>query len=169
MKNFPVNISDIKKEYKKFLIKFKSLELSTIGGKGNPESSYAPFVRDNNNNFYIFVSSLANHSKNLFNDRRAGIMLIESEVNAENIYARKRVVFDCKVKPMKEDSEEWYKIMIEFEKSAGQIMKIIRTLPDFNLLCLEPLSGRFIKGFGMAYKISGKKMDNLTHINPGKK
>ena len=59
--------------------------------------------------------------------------------------------------------------MIEFDKNAGQIMKILRTLPDFNLLCLKPFSGKFIKGFGMAYEISGQNMDKLSHINPDKK
>ena len=42
-----------KNEYLKFLAKFHSLHLSTIGEGGRPESSYAPFVVDQNNQFYF--------------------------------------------------------------------------------------------------------------------
>ena len=164
-----VNINDVKEEYKKFLLNFKSLVLSTIGDKGKPESSYAPFVRDEKTNFYIFVSSLASHTSNLLKDRRAGVMLIEGEEKSENIFVRKRAIFDCKVIPIKTNSKEWDKIMIRFDKRVGKLMKILRTLPDFKLLSLEPLSGRFIKGFGMAYEISGKEMNKFSYINPSKK
>ena len=169
MKKTVDNINEVKEEYKKFLINFKSLELSTIGDKGNPEISFAPFVRDDKTNVYIFVSSLANHSKNLLYYRRAGVMLIEGEEKTENIFARKRVIFDCRVDYVKEGTKEWEKIMIKFDKCVGQLMKILRTLPDFKLICLIPQSGKFIKGFGMAYEISGDKMDKLSHINPSKK
>lgn len=162
-------INDEIVEYKKFIKKFKSLELSTIGDKGNPETSYAPFVKDNKNNFYIFVSFLASHSKNLINDRRAGVMLIEGEEKAENIFARKRIIFDCNVDLVRENTQEWKKIMLKFDKNVGGLMAILRTLPDFKLFCLKPQTGRFIKGFGMAFKISGQKMDNLSQIIPIKK
>ena len=169
MDNSLFNINDVKEEYNIFLMNFRSLELSTIGEKGEPQTSYAPFVRDGNKNFYIYVISLASHSNNLLKDRRAGVMLIEGEEKVENIFARKRVIFDCIMVPVNEKTKEWKDIMIKFEKSAGQFMKLLRTLPDFKLLCLKAQSGKFIKGFGMAYEIYGQKMDNLKHINPGKK
>ena len=164
-----VNINDVKEEYKKFITNFRSLELSTIGDKGRPESSYAPFVRDKKTNFYIFVSSLSSHTYNLLNHRRAGVMIIESEEKTKNIYSRKRVIFNCKVLTIKPNSKKWEEIMKKFDKSVGQLMEILRSLPDFKLVCLKPKSGRFIKGFGMAYEISGEKMDKLLHINPTKK
>jgi len=169
MKKSSFNINDVKEEYKKFLKNFRSLELSTIGEKGESQISYAPFVSDGKRNFYIYVSSLAGHSKNLLNDGRAGVMLIEGEEKVENIFARKRVIFDCIMIPVKEKTKEWEDIMIKFDNSAGQLMKLLRTLPDFRLLCLKAQSGKFIKGFGMAYEIYGQKMDNLKHINPSKR
>ena len=164
-----VNIQDLEEEYNNFILNILSLVLSTIGDRGNPETSYAPFVMDEKSNFYIFVSSLASHYNNLYKDKRAGVMLIEGEEKSENIFARKRAIYDCTVVPIKKESHEWDKIMIKFDKSAGQIMEILRALPDFNLLCLKPFSGKFIKGFGSAYELSGQNMNKLSHINPGKK
>ena len=93
-------------------------------------------------------------------------MLIEAEDKAENIFARKRIIFDCKVNMVLRNSNEWEKILIKFGEIAGDVMETLSMLTDFQLLRLNPISGKFIKGFGSAYKISGDQMDELTHINP---
>ena len=154
-----------KDEYLKFLAKFHSLHLSTIGEGGRPESSYAPFVVDQNNQFYIYISALAGHTSNLINDGRAGIMLVEPEEQAENIFARKRVTFDCDVEVLERDSEDWQKIMSLFDDCVGELMQTLRLLADFHLIRLKPNSGLFVKGFGKAYEISGARMDDLSHVN----
>tara|TARA_Y100001970_G_C14136973_1_gene804828 strand:+ start:384 stop:884 length:501 start_codon:yes stop_codon:yes gene_type:complete len=159
---------DLKEEYINFFLDFKSLELSTIGEKGQPQSSYAPFVRDDKKNFFIYVSSLAYHTKNLIKDGRAGVMLIESEEKSENIFARKRIIFDCRVNIIQRNTEMWNKIMLKFDENFGQIVQTLRMLKDFQLFKLIPKSGRFIIGFGNAYDITGEKMDELFHLKPKK-
>ena len=62
--------------------------------------------------------------------------------------------------------KKWEQIMKKFDDSFGQIMKTLRMLSDFQLLRLKPISGRFIKGFGSAFEISGREMDQLIHLNP---
>ena len=166
MNQSPVLLRKTKTEYLKFLTKFQCLQLSTISENGRPESSYAPFVVDQNNQFYIYVSMLARHTKNLLNDTRAGIMFLEAEEQAENIFARKRATFDCDAEVVERDSEEWQKIMSLFDDIAGELMQTLRMLADFQLIRLKPNSGLFVKGFGKAYKISGEKMDQLSHVNP---
>lgn len=168
MKQLTSQLAMTKAEYFKFLSKFRSLQLSTIGENGGPESSYAPFVVDPKNHFYIYVSSLARHTGNLLNDGRAGIMFIESEEDAENIFARKRVTFDCEVEIVERETDDWQKIMLLFDQRAGELMETLRMLSDFQLLRLRPKSGLFVKGFGKAYQISGTLMDELSHINPRK-
>ena len=152
-------------EYLALIEKLSSLQLSTIGEKGRPESSYAPFVTDHNNNFYIYVSGLARHTSNMQNDGSVGIMLIEAEAEAENIYARKRITFECDVEAVDRETELWLEIMLLFDKLAAELMETLRRLTDFKLLLLRPKSGLFIKGFGKAYQISGARMDKLSHIN----
>ena len=118
----------LKSEYLTFLTKHNSLHLATIGKNGRPESSYAPFVTDQKNNFYVFVSTLSGHTSNMMDDGRAGIMLIESDQEAENIFARKRVSFECKVEPVKKLDNDWSKIMLLFDKLDSQLMEMLRNL-----------------------------------------
>ena len=56
MNQSAVSLTKTKTEYLNFLKKFRSLQLSTIGKNGRPESSYAPFVVDQNNQFYIYIA-----------------------------------------------------------------------------------------------------------------
>ena len=142
--------------------------MSTIGNNGRPESSYAPFVVDKNNQFYIYISALARHTKNLLHDSRVGIMFIEPEEQAENIFARKRLTFDCDTEIVVRESQDWMRIMSLFDDFARDLMQTLRMLADFQLSRLKPNSGLFVKGFGKAYEISGEKMDQLSHVNPRK-
>ena len=158
-------LTKTKSEYLKFLTKFRSLQLSTIRKSGRPESSFAPFVVDQKNHYYIFISLLASHTKNLLNDGRVGIMFIEAEEKAENIFSRKRVTFDCDAEFVGCDSEEWKKIIPLFDEIGGELMQTLRLLSDFRLVRLIPISGLFVKGFGKAYKISGENMEKLSHKN----
>ena len=155
-------------EYLTFLAKFSSLQLSTIGENGRPESSYAPFVIDQNNNFYIYISVLARHTGNMQNDSRVGVMLIETEEEAENIFARKRLTFECDAEVVERETEGWREIMLLFDQLATEVMETLRRLTDFQLLRLRPISGLFVKGFGKAYQISGARMDELSHVNQRK-
>jgi len=168
MNQSAVSLTKTKTEYLNFLKKFRSLQLSTIGKNGRPESSYAPFVVDQNNQFYIYISALARHTKNLLNDSRAGIMFIEPEEQAENIFARKRLTFDCDAEIVVRESQDWMRIMSLFDDFARELMQTLRMLVDFQLIRLKPNSGLFVKGFGKAYEISGEKMDQLSHVNPRK-
>ena len=168
MNNSETLQSKITVEYLAFLAEFSSLQLSTIGEKGGPESSYAPFVIDHNNNFYIYVSRLARHTGNMQNDSRVGIMFIESEEVAKNIFSRKRITFECEAEVVDRDTIVWREIMLLFDLLAAELMETLRRLTDFQLMHLRPKSGLFVKGFGKAYQISGARMDELSHLNPSK-
>ena len=166
MENSEILKSKVEAEYKAFLGKFRSLQLSTIGDAGRPECSYAPFVIDIQSNFYVYVSGLSNHTKNMRNDNRAGIMLIEDEDKAENIFSRKRLTFECEVKKIERSDDEWEPIMQLFDELAGEIMATLRVLSDFELMSLSPKSGLFVSGFAKAYEIHGENMEFIKHINP---
>ena len=168
MNQSAVILTKTKTEYLNFLKKYHSLQLSTIGKNGRPESSYAPFVADQNNQFYIYISALASHTKNLLHDSRAGIMFIEPEEQAENIFARKRLTFDCDAEIVVRETQDWMRIMSLFDDFARELMQTLRMLADFQLIRLKANSGLFVKGFRKAYEISGEKMDQLSHVNPQK-
>ena len=85
------------KNYLELIQSQQSLLLATVTAQGKPESSYAPYVRDEKGAFYIFVSELATHTKNMLQSGCASILFIQPEEQTNNFFARKRVVFDCSI------------------------------------------------------------------------
>ena len=93
---------------------------------------------------------------------------LSDEEEAENIFARRRVTFECNVELLERETEDWRRIMLLFDQREPELMETLRRLMDFQLLRLRAKSGVFVKGFGKTYKISGARMDELSHVNPRK-
>lgn len=131
----------------------QTLLLSTVSVEGKPESSYAPYVRDQAGIYYIFVSELATHTRNMLQNSLASVLFIQAEKETQNPFARKRAVFACKVCEVKRD-EALYGLQLELmEQRFGETVALLSRLPDFHLLSLEPVSGKYIAGFGQAFTI----------------
>ena len=69
----------------------RSLMLATIGEQSLPRASYAPYVRDEAGNYYIYVSRLAEHTQELISNPVASVLLIEDESATKQIFARVRI------------------------------------------------------------------------------
>lgn len=154
-------LSEILEEAKKFLSNKLSLGISTISASGKPLASYAPFVRDDKGSFYIFVSTLANHTTNLSNGV-ASVLIIDDEKDTIQIYTRIRLCYQCNVEEISRQHKD-FNVFIEMLKNRhGQVVDTLAELADFKLFRLNPDSGRFIKGFGQTYTIDA----TLTSIEP---
>ena len=81
--------------YEALLDRFQSIQLGTADQTGVPEASYSPSIMDEGSNFYVHVSELASHTSNLRESARASVLIIEDESTAENLFARKRVAYQC--------------------------------------------------------------------------
>ncbi len=57
----------------------RSLQLSTVGADGIPHCGYTPYLHRAPGSFYIFVSQLAAHTRNLLANRTVAIMIIADE------------------------------------------------------------------------------------------
>jgi putative heme iron utilization protein len=156
-------------EYKKFPEKFASVAIATVAATGIPHASYAPFVMDSAKNIYIFVSGLSYHTRNLHNTPKASVLFVEDESQTQQIFARRRLTFDCDAALLPRETPEWENIATEFEQRFGEIINMMRSLPDFRIFQLTPYAGQFTIGFGAAYQISGDDLDNLIHIAPENK
>ncbi len=145
------------------------LQLASIDMQGFPHSSYAPFVY-HELCYYILISDLAIHGQNLKNNKKVGIALIEDEKEAKDIFARRRLTYTALAKEIERDSSAWQHIVVEMQKRAGETTQILSQLQDFHLYCLQPLEGRYVKGFGKAYAIDAdelpkvKALDGDSHI-----
>ena len=146
----------------------KTLLLSTIDKDGKPNTSYSPFICDEEGNFYIFVSQLASHTQDLLDNPDVSILLIEDETQTRQIYARQRVSYHCRVEVVTQDNSDYQASLNALEKRFGSVVELLRTLPDFTLFRLSPYQGQYVKGFGKAYKLTGDNLLLLEHINPSK-
>ncbi|MFQ6024016.1 MAG: HugZ family protein [Acidiferrobacterales bacterium] len=158
------DIDQLAHEARQFLASFKTLLMSTVSAEGAPEASYAPFVRMDDDCFYIYVSQLSKHTANIEATRTTSILFIEDERDAQQLFARKRLTFDCRAELIERESEDWKSIMKIFERRFGNIMEMIRPLQDFKLFRIRPQGGIYVKGFAQAYRVSGAKLDSFQHI-----
>lgn len=146
----------------------KTLQLASISKEGLPHVSYTPFVYLPDG-YYILISDIAKHGQNLKLNQQVSIMMIEDEQSAKSIYARKRLTFDTNVQPVERGSTKWIEAIDALEKRFGEIVSNLSKLGDFHMYQLIPDSGRFVKGFGKAFEVSGSDMVDFVHLDGGHK
>ncbi len=132
----------------------QTLLLSTVTSQGIPEASYAPYVRDKKGVFYIYVSELAAHTKNMLLNKRVSILFIQAEKETKNFFARERVVFDCSINEVQLQDEIYQQQLAKMQEKFGETVALLTSLPDFHLLALTAINGKYVAGFGKAYSIN---------------
>ncbi|MGF1727104.1 heme utilization protein HutZ [Photobacterium nomapromontoriensis] len=143
-----------------------TLQLGTVDQKGKPHTSYAPFAFSEQG-YYILVSDLAQHGQNLKTNKAVSIMMIEDEGEADSIFVRRRLSFDTSAERIERDTAHWPVAMAVMRKRLGGMVTNLSQLSDFHLYCLNPLLGRYVKGFGQAFEVSGQAMLSVVHLNRG--
>lgn len=157
-------LRDAHTEYTALLAAFQSIQIGSIDVEGHPDVSYAPSVLDDSGNFYVFVSELSKHTENLLKQGRASVMLIEDEGVAAQIFARKRVTFECEAQSVAREHADWTDIIERFGEKFGRVVDHLKKMDDFHLIRLHPKAGRLVVGFGKAYDVSGERMEQLAHV-----
>ena len=151
-------------EYQQFTQEFQSIIISTVNDEGMPNGSYTPFVMDEFKNIYIYVSGLSPHTQNINLNHKVNVLFIEDEAQTPQIFARRRLNYDCTATLIERETEKWLNIIEKFEARFGEIIELLRGLADFRVFKLTPHSGRFVIGFGQAYHIDGDNLDKLVQI-----
>lgn len=128
------------------------LLLASIGSDGMADISYAPYIRDESG-FYIFVSELAKHTQNLLSNPQASVLFIEPEADAANPFARRRLTMQCWVQEIDQTAPIYSSKLDVMAAKFGEIVSVLRCLPDFHLLLLQPQHGQFVGGFGKAFAV----------------
>ena len=154
----------LEQSFNNFKQSVKTLQLSTLTVEGKPNASYSPFVVDKQGNFYIFVSQLAGHTQDLLANQQASILLIQDEADTRQIFARRRISYQCDVESVSDESSDYLPMLNALEERFGNVVELLRTLPDFILFKLRPYKGQYVKGFGKAYKLVGDGLLELEHI-----
>lgn len=149
---------------------FSVATLATASIEGMPEASNAPFVRSDDGNFFIFVSLLARHSQNLINNPHASILLMEQPANSPNPFALRRLQYHCEAWVVGgiEGGFDRAEVVKLFKAKFGRFVDTLNALGDFKVICLSPVSGKYVKGFAQTFTLSGEGMNQIDHVNPSK-
>ncbi len=169
-KNKVISEAQILEEIKHFRQQQKTLILASQSPDDSkaqqPLASYAPFIEDEAC-FYLFLSGLASHSVNLINHHndqtKISILLIEDEQDARNIFARKRLNYSCQVSIWPRDHPQWQEKVDKLQARFGKTIELLSSLGDFNLYCLIPDEGHYVRGFGQAYELKDGKAPTLIN------
>ena len=149
------------------LEEMRSLQLSTVGADGMPHCGYTPYLHRAPGSFYIFVSQLAAHTRNLLANRTVAIMIIADEQSTSQIFARARVNYLCDATSIPPDSHDYALVLDDYQQRHGKMVGLLRQLPDFVLFQLQPMSGQFVMGFGKAYTLTGDDLSVFEHSRTG--
>ncbi len=137
---------------------FKSVVLATISSDGDPDASYTPFDVDNGGNILIFVSELAQHTKNLFHSPKISLLWIEGEEHSRNLFARRRLTLQCDATELHSGTAQWDAALTRMQQIHGKTIGVLRSLPDFHLFTLEARHGNYVRGFARAFTASGDEL-----------
>lgn len=148
---------------KELIERSKSIILATVDAEGNPNSSYAPFVQVDNT-FYILVSYMAKHTRNLAEGRKTSVMFIEDESATKQIYARERLTLEASTSQIERDSDTWNTVIAQLKETHGKVVDVISEMKDFILIGLHPVKGSYVNGFGSAYFVN-ENLEILEHRN----
>ncbi len=153
-------------EIQEFRQSRQTLQLATIDEQGKPNVSYAPFVQ-NQHGYFVLISEIARHARNLQVNPNVSIMMIEDEQSAKQLFARKRLTFDATAEVVERDSEQWQAVIAQLKERFGEIIDGLSQLQDFVLFNFKPEQGLFVKGFGQAYQVSGDDLVDFVHLEQG--
>ena len=165
-------MNKIYNEYVEFMNNAKCVYISTVNefrGGVAPEISYSPCIVDEDKNTYILVSTLSKRTKSLLAERNVSLMFIESEEQCEEIYVRTRLILYCTTLQIDREMGAghllWDELVEQFTAKFGDIINMLVSFKDFKMFRFRPIRGTFVKGFGKAYTIEGKDMDQIEHIS----
>ncbi len=147
---------------KKFLANIQTAIIGTLDSHNHPFSSYAPYVYDENR-FYVYISDIATHAKNLQKNPKVSLFFVEDESKTENMFARKRVSLQCDSQKIARGSERFERVLELFsQKFDAKMVATLKQMVDFNLYEFKVTYGEATFGFGKAYLVGGENMDELV-------
>ncbi|HEY5341665.1 MAG TPA: pyridoxamine 5'-phosphate oxidase family protein [Candidatus Aquilonibacter sp.] len=136
------------------------LALGTVDQSGLPSVTYVPFAAVDGA-FGIVVSRLAAHTANLLARRPASVLVVDDDIERRDAFTRARFTIGVTPSPNPAGSAQADAIWTALERRQGETVRVLRTLPDFEAIALEPLSGRLVLGFAAAHDLEALAIGEL--------
>lgn len=135
---------------KELLNSKKTAFIASISEENLPQVSYAPYILINDK-MYIYISKVAEHYKNLENNKNVSVMVIEDETNSPILFARKRLTFKGEATKLSQVCDD---IKTKFEEIHSKNMMEVLYKMDFDFFEIQLIEGRLVEGFGKAFKLT---------------
>lgn len=164
MNDKTIDLEQVRAAYTALPQTFSSALMATVSAAGEPEASYAAYIR-HDGHYYVYVSELSAHTQNLLDNGRVCLFFVEDEDKAAHLFARQRVTYHCSAGEIDRDTDTFEYIMGLFEEKFGAFMKQLQKMQDFHLFCIRPQRGSFVQGFAKAFLIDGDDLAQIRHVN----
>lgn len=164
MNDNTVDFDQVREACNRLTDSFNSVLMATVAYDGKPEASYAAYVKYDGD-YYIYISELSAHTRNLSDNGKVSLLFIENEDKASHLFARQRATFQGLAEEVARDSEHFHQVMDMFEQKFGQFIDMLKKLQDFHLFRIHPTKGSFVQGFARAFTIQGEALDQFSHVN----
>jgi len=156
-----MNQEDIPAKITELRDRCTNLVLATVGDGGRPLASQTPFAVDEQGAFLVLVSGLAEHGTTLRSAKSVNVRLMVDEAGLANPFARERLNFDCSVEMIAREGKDWAVAERLLANRFGKFIDTLVQLPDFTIFRLLPQEGRYVAGFGAAYRIVGNEIEQI--------
>ena len=135
-----------------------TVSIASITPEGLPHASSAPGLW-HQSAIYFLLSELSPHLHYLTTQKTAGL-LIHAQPDSDgaesgNVFARERLQMLASVECIPRDQPDPDGIIATMRARWGDTVDVLWGLSDFHLVACTPQSGRFIRGFGRAYEVTG--------------
>ena len=129
----PESSRKITNAYHELISSQQTLILASISKDNLPHVSYAPYVRDHDGTFYIYVSELAQHTANFagkYNKHPYCSFVLN--LNPATSLRVNVFVFSCRVDKIQPNEVAFDVQLQAMQKKFGEVVAILRNLPDFS-------------------------------------
>ena len=151
-------------EAKQFLRSTRSGVLSSFLVKfdGYPFGSVMPFVLGHDCQPILFISSIAEHTKNIIANPKVSLLVIQSELkNAEDLHANGRLTLIGEAEQLnKDDADLMARYCRYLPESTGYL-----AMHDFQFYRINISQARYIAGFGKMGWMAGDEIVDVKNAN----
>ena len=141
---------------------FGVLSTISLDLPGYPFGSITPYCTDRQCRPIIYISLIAQHTKNILADPRVSLTVFDTNGDSDNVQARGRVTYIADALPVGDEDEDTRERYFRYFPSSRQYDET----HDFQFFRLQPVRIRFIGGFGQIYWIEPKDFMTPNPFSP---
>jgi putative heme iron utilization protein len=142
---------------------FGVLSTISLDVPGYPFGSVTPYCVDQNGQPIIYISYIAQHTRNIIADPRVSLTVIEEDSNSDDVQARGRVT--CIANARQLDESVGNDVMARYFRYFPSSQKYEQT-HDFTFFRLELVRIRFIGGFGQIFWLDPAEFAGKNPFSP---